>query len=96
MGGPVICAFSRTASVCSVGALTTSSSLLGYHTVLSLSTVKHTAIMTLVPEMPETSVRFFHVIALLCDDLLHSFVRKCTILDSAFVFHETRTIIYKP
>ena len=48
--------------------------LLGYHTVLSLSIVKHTAIMTLVPKMPETSVRFFLVTALLCDDLLRNFV----------------------
>ena len=96
MGGPVSCAFLRFASVCTVAALTTSAGLLGYHTVLSPSTVKHTAIMTLVPEMPETSVRFFPVIALLCDDLLHSFVRKCTILDSAFVFHQTGAIIYKP
>ena len=78
MGGPVSCAFLRTASGCTVAAVTTSAGLLGYHTVLSLSTVKHTAIMTPVPEMPETGVRFFPVTALLCDDLLHSLVRKST------------------
>ena len=52
--------------------------------------------MTPVPEMPETSVSFFPVTALLSDDLLHSFVRKCTILDFAFALHRTGTIIYKP
>ena len=78
MGGPVSCAFLRTASSCTVAALATSAGLLGYHTVLSLSTVKHTAIMTPVPEIPETGVRFFPVTALLCDDLLHSLVRKST------------------
>ena len=70
-------------------ALTMSAGLPGYHTVHFLTTVKHTVIMTRVPELPETSVRFFPVTALLCDDLLHSFVQKCTILDSAFVFHRT-------
>ena len=69
---------------------------LSHHSVSSLSTVKHTAIMTPVPEKPETSVRFFPVTALLCDVLLHCFVRKCTILDSAFVFHQTGKIIRKP
>ena len=78
MGGPVTYAFWRTASSCAVAALTTSAGLLGYHTVLSLSTVKPTAIMTPVPEMPETGVRFFPVTALLYDDLLHSLVRKST------------------
>ena len=96
MGGPVGSAFLRTAFVWTVAALTTSAGLLGYHNVLSLSNVKHTAIMTPVPEMPETNVIFFPVTALLCDDLLLSFVQRCTILDSTFVFHQTRTIIYKP
>ena len=73
MGGPISCAFFRTASGCTVVALTTSAGLLGYHTIISLSTVKHTAIMTPVPKTPETSVRFFLVTALLCDDLLHRY-----------------------
>ena len=76
MGGPVSCAFLRTASGCTVAALTTSAGLLGYHTILSLSIVKHTAMMTLVPQMPETGVGFFPLTALLCDDLLHSLLRK--------------------
>ena len=63
---------------------------------LSLSVVKHIAIMTLVPEMPETSVRFFPVIALLFNDLMHRFVEKCSRLDSTLVFHKIGTIIYKP
>ena len=71
--------FLITAHGCTIVALTTSAGLLGYHTIFSLSTVKHTAIMTPVPEMLETSVGFFPVTALLCDDLLHSLVRKCTI-----------------
>ena len=78
MGGPASCAFFRPASGCSVAAMTTSAGLLGYHTVLSLSLVKHTAIMTPVPEMPKIGVGFFRVTALLCDDLLHSLVRKST------------------
>ena len=73
------CAFLRTTSGCTVAALTTSAGLLGYHTVLSLSAVKHAAMMTPVPEMPETGVRFFPVIALLSDDLLHNLVRKSTL-----------------
>ena len=79
MGEPVNCAFLRTASGCTVAALTTYAGLLGGHTVLSLSAVKHTAMMTPVPKIPETGVRFFHVTALLCDDLLHNLVRKSTI-----------------
>ena len=63
---------------CTVAALTTSAGLLGYYNVLSVSTVKHIAIMTPMPEMPETGVRFFPVTALLFDDLLHSLVRKST------------------
>ena len=76
MGGPISCAFLRTALGCTVAAPTTFAGLLCYHTVFSLSPVKHTAIMALVPEMRETGVRFFAVAALLCDDLLHSLVRK--------------------
>ena len=66
MGGTINGAFLRTASGCTVAALTTSASLLGYHIVLSLSIVKHTAMMTPLPKMPETSDRFFscHCIAL--------------------------------
>ena len=78
MGGRVTCAFSRTAFGCIVVALTTSAGLLGYHSVPSLSTVKQTAIMTPLPKMPETGVRFFPVIAALSDDLRHSLVRKST------------------
>ena len=78
MGGLVSCAFLRTASGCTVATVTTFVGLLGYHSVLSLSIVKHTAIMTPLPAMPETGVRFFPVTALLCDDLLHSLVRKST------------------
>ena len=78
MGGPVSCAFFRIASGCTVAALTMSAGLLGYHTVPLSSTVKHTAIMTHVPQMPETGVRFFPFTALLCVDLLHNLVRKST------------------
>ena len=69
---------------------------LSHHGLLSLSTVKHAAIMTPVPEMPETSLRCFPITALLCDDPLHSFIRKCTMVDSAFVFHQRVTVNYKP
>ena len=94
MGGPVSCAFLRTASGCTVAALIMSAGVLGYHTVLSLSTVKHTAIMTPVPEMLETGVRFFPVTALLCDDLLHTVWSGSPLC--AFVFQQTGTIIYEP
>ena len=72
------CAFLRTASGCTVVALITPAGLLGHHTVFSLSAAKHTSIMTLVPKMPETGVRFFPVVAVLCDDLMHGLVRKST------------------
>ena len=60
-----LCFFLRTASGCTVAALTMYAGLVGYHTVLSLSTVKHTVIMTPVPEMPETGVKLFPINALL-------------------------------
>ena len=93
MGGVVSCAFLRTASGCSVAGVLCAG-LLGYHTVLSLSTVKHTSIMTPVPEMLETGVRFFPVTALLCDDLLHTVWSGSPLC--AFVFQQTGTIIYEP
>ena len=79
MGGPFSCAFWRTESDRTVAALTMSASLLGYHTLLSLSTVEQATIMTPVPEMLETGVRFFPVIALLCDALLHNLVLSSTV-----------------
>ena len=54
---------------------------LSHHSVPALSTVKHTAIMTPLPEMTETSVRFFPVTALLC-----SVMTCCTIASGSALY----------